>query len=121
MLIDCQTCQARVKAKEIGNYQYMRQNENPSGRYVLLRCNGCGVPVLVQQDNIGNMAEGDIFDDPVPCLAGWRAGERIASAAPSGTLMLNSPRVTWAGLAPVSAPKALPKPATVAKGTPTAH
>jgi hypothetical protein len=31
---------------------------------------------------------------PTPCLAGWRAGERIGSAAPSGTWMLNSPRAT---------------------------
>ena len=34
---------------------------------------------------------------PMPCLAGWRAGGRIGSAAPSGIWMLNSPRATWPG------------------------
>jgi hypothetical protein len=64
MLIDCPKCQARVEAKEIGGYQYLRIGDNPSGRYVLLNCGGCEMPVLVQQNNVGNMAEGDIFDGP---------------------------------------------------------
>lgn len=65
MLIDCPECEARVEAKEVGGYEYLRKGDNPSGRYLLLRCGDCQNPVLIQQDNVGNMAEGDIFDDPV--------------------------------------------------------
>ena len=65
MLIDCHECQVRVEAKEIGGYEYLRKGDSPSGRYLLLCCGNCEKPVLIQQDNVGSMVEGDIFDDPV--------------------------------------------------------
>lgn len=65
MIVECPSCEAYVEAEEQGNYQYLRNQNQPSGRYVFLKCRNCGHPLLVSQENIGNMAEGDIWDTPV--------------------------------------------------------
>ncbi|MCI0561662.1 MAG: DUF4145 domain-containing protein [Nitrososphaera sp.] len=64
MIIECQQCEAFVEAEEITGYEYMRTATQPSGRYLLLKCLKCDSPILVSQNNIGNMVEGDIWDTP---------------------------------------------------------
>ena len=61
MIIECSECGARVEAEEIGSYQYLRTEDKPSGRFVLLRCKQCNCPILACQDNVGNMADGDVW------------------------------------------------------------
>lgn len=65
MVVECPNCQAFVEAGAVGGYEYLRKDDKPSGRYVLLRCRRCEEPLLVKQDNIGNMAEGDIWGSPL--------------------------------------------------------
>ena len=65
MIVECQKCEAFVEVSEIGSYQYNRTSTHASGRFVFLRCLRCGAPILVNQDNIGNMVEGDVWDTPV--------------------------------------------------------
>jgi hypothetical protein len=65
MIIECDICAAFVEADVAGFYEYLRQNDKQSGRYVLLKCRKCGSPILVNQENIGNMCQGDIWDTPV--------------------------------------------------------
>ncbi|CAB1245782.1 conserved protein of unknown function [Ruminococcaceae bacterium BL-4] len=65
MIIECNYCTAFVEAEEIGIFEYLRNGNIPSGRYVFLKCKKCGSPMLIKQDNIGNLAEGDIWDIPV--------------------------------------------------------
>lgn len=64
MIVECLGCRAFVEAKECGGFEYIRHGDNPAGRYVLLDCEKCGSPMLVRQINIGNMADGDIWDTP---------------------------------------------------------
>lgn len=64
LIIDCPHCQAFVEVDEQGNFEFPWTKEHPSGRYVLLKCKGCMNPILVIQDNIGNLVEGDIWDTP---------------------------------------------------------
>ncbi len=65
MIVECSNCEAYAEAEEIGSYQYLRRDDKPSGRYLLLMCWRCENPILIVQDNIGNMVEGDIWDTPV--------------------------------------------------------
>ncbi len=65
MIVECTKCEAFVETEPAGEYQYLRRGDTPSGRYVLLRCKKCDGPILVWQDNVGNIAEGDIWDAPV--------------------------------------------------------
>ena len=64
MIIECITCRAYVEAREHGGFEYLRNGDEPSGRFVLLSCNKCGSPALVRQSNVGNMVDGDIWDTP---------------------------------------------------------
>ena len=64
MLVECTSCHAHVDAEEAGNFQYGPGEDNDPGRYVLLRCKRCRSPLLVNQENTGNMAEGDIWGAP---------------------------------------------------------
>ncbi len=64
MIVECPHCQTFVETDEIGAYEYLRHGENPSGRYLLLKCRRCEKPILVNQHNVGNLAEGDIWDTP---------------------------------------------------------
>ena len=65
MIVECQNCGAFVEADEIGLYEYNRTATHASGRFVFLRCQRCGAPILVNQDNTGNMVEGDVWGTPV--------------------------------------------------------
>jgi hypothetical protein len=64
MIVECTTCRAYVEAKECGGFDYGRHEGVPPGRYAFLCCNKCRSPILVRMDNIGNMADGDIWDTP---------------------------------------------------------
>lgn len=74
MIVECINCRAYVEAKECGGYEYLRRGNDPSGRFVLISCNKCGGPMLVRQINIGNMAEGDIWDTPIRLYPNEGAG-----------------------------------------------
>lgn len=65
MILECTNCNAHVETEEIGEYEYLRNEDHPSGRFVLLKCKKCGSPILINQDNIGNMVEGNIWDSPI--------------------------------------------------------
>jgi len=65
MIVECSKCNAIVEANEIANFQYLRNDNKPSGRYVFLKCIKCDSPILINQENIGNMADGDIWDKPL--------------------------------------------------------
>jgi len=64
MIVECTTCRAFVEAQEHGDFQQLCCGDEPSGRYVLLHCTRCGSPMLVHQVNVGNMAQGDLWDTP---------------------------------------------------------
>jgi hypothetical protein len=64
MIVECPECQAFVETDIAGGYEYLRSDESPSGRYLLLKCRRCGKPILANQHNIGNMIDGDIWDTP---------------------------------------------------------
>ncbi|MGI6174969.1 MAG: DUF4145 domain-containing protein [Christensenellales bacterium] len=65
MIIECDSCAAFVETETMGGFEYLRKGNTPSGRYVFLKCKKCDGPLLIRQDNVGNMAEGDIWDTPV--------------------------------------------------------
>jgi hypothetical protein len=65
MIVECANCNAYVEADEISNFQYPSKNGKPSGRFVFLKCKNCDNPILIEQENIGNVADGDIFDKPI--------------------------------------------------------
>src|ERR1700733_8729465 len=61
MLVDCPQCHAHVDADLKGELQYGPGDNYDPGRYALLQCRRCASALLVNQDNNGNMAEGDIW------------------------------------------------------------
>lgn len=65
MIVECSKCEAFVEAEEIGEYGYPAYRGDLGGRYVLLKCKQCKDPLLVLQENLGNLPEGDIWDSPV--------------------------------------------------------
>ncbi len=65
MIVECQNCQASVDAEEAGGYEYPCSEGRPPGRYLLLKCQRCAKPILVTENNVGNMVEGDVWDTPV--------------------------------------------------------
>lgn len=80
MIVECTSCCAYVEASEHGEFEYMRQGDDMSGRFVLLRCNKCGSPLLIQQDNIGNEIQGDVWGVPSRLYPG--EGYRASLNAP---------------------------------------
>ncbi len=62
MLIDCTNCHAHVDAEEGGYLQYWASEDHRPGRFMLLRCRRCRSPLLVEQENTGDMAAGDVWD-----------------------------------------------------------
>jgi hypothetical protein len=65
MIVNCPNCQSYVETDCVGAYEYPIQDNKCSGRFVLLKCRRCYNPLLVNQDNIGNQAAGDIWDTPL--------------------------------------------------------
>lgn len=64
MIIECFNCRHYVDAQDVGSYWRHFDGSKPSRRYTLLRCPTCQEPILVGQTNVGNMADGDIWDTP---------------------------------------------------------
>lgn len=64
MIIECINCRQYVEAMEAGGYLRHFNGNGPSRRYTLLCCSECHAPIVVEQANIGNMAEGDKWDTP---------------------------------------------------------
>lgn len=64
MLVECTICHAYVEADLKGEFGYGPGEYHEPGRYALLRCLRCSSALLVNQDNDGNMAEGDIWGKP---------------------------------------------------------
>ncbi|MGQ5524126.1 DUF4145 domain-containing protein [Chitinimonas sp. PSY-7] len=65
MIVECFHCRQYVDAQEAGSYWRNYNGLGPARRYTLLRCPTCQEPILVSQTNIGNIADGDIWDTPV--------------------------------------------------------
>ena len=65
MIIECEECNAFVEATEHGSFEKFSDGSSPSISYSLLQCNKCLSPILVEQLNIGNLADGDIWDQPI--------------------------------------------------------
>lgn len=65
MIVECQECRAHVEARNAGSFERTYGGRAPSSLYSLLSCSECGAPILIRQTNIGNMAEGDIWDRPI--------------------------------------------------------
>jgi hypothetical protein len=80
MVVECTKCRAYVETEEHGSFENLRNGDEPSARYVLLRCNKCRSPILVHTANIGNLAEGDIWDEPTRLYP--TEGERANPNAP---------------------------------------
>lgn len=64
MIVECELCNAYVEASVHGNFERLSDGSGPSILFSLLRCNKCRSPILIEQNNIGNLAEGDIWDSP---------------------------------------------------------
>jgi hypothetical protein len=52
VIVECPECQAFVETDVTGSYEYLRSDESPSGRYLLLKCRRCGKPILANQHNM---------------------------------------------------------------------
>lgn len=50
MIVECTHCKAHVDAVEIGEFGYQGSENYEPGRYVLLKCNRCSNPILVNQE-----------------------------------------------------------------------
>jgi Domain of unknown function (DUF4145) len=81
MLIDCTNCHTHVEAEIGGQLKYSASENLPAGRYMLLRCRRCGSPLLIEQENTGNIAAGDIFDSP-PVVLYPQSDLRVNPKAP---------------------------------------
>jgi hypothetical protein len=55
MFIDCTNCQTHVDAEKGGELQYWASEGNRPGRFMLLRCPRCRSPLLIEQENTGDM------------------------------------------------------------------
>ena len=64
MIVECEQCNAFVEATEYGSFEKLSDGSGPSSLFSLLQCNKCKTPLMVEQLNIGNLAEGDIWDHP---------------------------------------------------------
>jgi|LGOV01.1.fsa_nt_gb hypothetical protein len=64
MIIDCPKCNQYVEVVESGGYDYPAHQNGPGGRYRLVSCGICCRPMVVCQENLGNLADGDIWDQP---------------------------------------------------------
>jgi hypothetical protein len=91
MLIDCTNCHTHVDAEVGGHLEYWASADHGAGRFMLLRCRRCKSPLLVEQENTGNMGAGDIWDSaptvlyPQPDLrVNPKAPPEIRAAAEEG-------------------------------------
>ena len=64
MIIECLECRSHVDATQVGSFERLSDGSSPSTRFSLLACSRCRSPIVVRQTNIGNIADGDIWDTP---------------------------------------------------------
>ncbi len=64
MIVECESCNAFVEARYHGAVTKEFGGRAPSVQFVLLSCDRCGSPIVVEQTHIGNEAEGDIWSPP---------------------------------------------------------
>ncbi len=64
MIVECETCNAYVEARDYGHYEKRGDNQKPFSRILLMACSKCFGPLLIEQTNIGNIIEGDVWDTP---------------------------------------------------------
>lgn len=64
MIIECINCRSYVDATVRGTFEQLLSGQGPSSLFSLLSCPQCSSPILVRQTNIGNMADGDIWNTP---------------------------------------------------------
>src|SRR4051794_35006748 len=64
MIVECTECRAPVEAKVQGRFERFFDGQAPSALHTLLSCTRCGGPILLRQTNVGNMGEGDKWDNP---------------------------------------------------------
>jgi Domain of unknown function (DUF4145) len=82
MLVDCTNCHTHVDAEVGGQIQYWASPEgHPPGRFMLLRCRRCHSPLLIDQENTGNMAAGDVWDS-APAVLYPQSDLRVNPKAP---------------------------------------
>lgn len=65
MITDCPKCNQYVEVTESGGYEYPASQEGLGGRFLLVSCQLCRRPIVICQENIGNMADGDIWSQPI--------------------------------------------------------
>lgn len=62
LVVECPTCSARSEAMVAGWLEYLISPRHPqSGRWLLARCKSCKDGLLLDQKNVGNEADGDIW------------------------------------------------------------
>lgn len=66
MIVECVECRSFVDTKTFGQFERLSDGHGPSSLFSLLSCSQCGAPILIRQTNIGNIAQGDIWDKPAP-------------------------------------------------------
>ncbi|MBB4576616.1 DUF4145 domain-containing protein [Rhizobium lentis] len=66
VIVECVECRLYVDAAQAGHYVRLSDGNGPSTRFLLLSCSECRSPILVRQTNVGNLAEGDIWETPIP-------------------------------------------------------
>jgi len=64
MIVECDHCNAYVEATQHGKFERLSDGSGPSTLFSLLQCNKCLSPLMIEQSNVGNLAEGDIWDTP---------------------------------------------------------
>lgn len=62
ILIDCFNCDSNVESTLYGQFELLN---SPSVLFSLLKCKKCFSPVLIKQNNVGNMAIGDKWSEPL--------------------------------------------------------
>jgi hypothetical protein len=53
MIVECKYCEAKVDAKQLFQYQYCRNEEDPPGKYTFLKCPSCESPFILLQEDFG--------------------------------------------------------------------
>lgn len=64
MIIECAICQVSLEAHRAGGY-VRRLPAGGEDQLSLYQCGRCNGPILVQQANVGNLAIGDVWGDPL--------------------------------------------------------
>jgi hypothetical protein len=64
MITECPDCRAHVDAVEVGAFDYPASDVCDPGRYMLLKCNRCSRPILINQEREINASDDDGWTEP---------------------------------------------------------